>query len=268
MIRRLASPATPISPPFRPRGLKWCLALALLCLAAGGWFALADRAAARTCDAFDPNWGWHVPLYFGYYGIYLFGTWHPYMHGCYACLALAAACVAAWGFGLAELPFRRAAPHPAERNLVPRIDRPRKRMIRRVYITASAISLLLCAATIVAWAWSERLTRPIVWQQPNRFKILEVHLAPGGIFWSQKVGIERADYSCEFWKLVVLTLVIPLWPRVRALARWESRLRQTARQRRERLAALAQGLCHVCGYDLRASNERCPECGTPIAETT
>ena len=31
---------------------------------------------------------------------------------------------------------------------------------------------------------------------------------------------------------------------------------------------LRRGLCPACGYDLRASKEKCPECGTAIAQLT
>ena len=55
------------------------------------------------------------------------------------------------------------------------------------------------------------------------------------------------------WLLLLMSSALPLY--------WLLVLKRTRKRRR-------MGLCIACGYDLRASTGRCPECGTPVAPTT
>ena len=64
------------------------------------------------------------------------------------------------------------------------------------------------------------------------------------------VCTEVSGATVPFWPLLVLTGLFPLKCAVRAFHM----------RRRKRL-----GFCSVCGYDLRASPSRCPECGTLAA---
>lgn len=68
-----------------------------------------------------------------------------------------------------------------------------------------------------------------------------------GIFGGTEVKISYARFPC--WLATVAFGILPLlWIRTRA----------------RRLSQAGGGHCLCCGYDLRASKDRCPECGTPI----
>ena len=68
-----------------------------------------------------------------------------------------------------------------------------------------------------------------------------------------EVGAERTwGAAAPHWFVLLWTALLPS---SRAAA-WQRRRRRSRRLRR--------GLCERCGYDLRATPDRCPECGGPV----
>ena len=82
---------------------------------------------------------------------------------------------------------------------------------------------------------------PRQWAGFGYGKVIDRSLAPGfDMFYTIKLPL---------WIVAAVFLALPA-------GRTVSTLRQLRRR--------ARGLCPCCGYDLRASEGRCPECGTPI----
>ena len=63
---------------------------------------------------------------------------------------------------------------------------------------------------------------------------------------------------------VSYVLIFPYWSAVTLLAMPTALVILTVVRVRRRYWRLRHGYCADCGYDLRASPERCPECGTPV----
>jgi hypothetical protein len=152
-----------------------------------------------------------------------------------------------------------------------------RRVTPRLFANCAAASLLLCLVTLVAWV----ITR----ERPMFLTIAGVRVSPQfGQLWthretpyqpapagSQSRFLARRQFAfVRFLKTEVAVttpmgtvmsvssdLYVPLWMLAAAFAlppaAWAAR-RSLARRR-------PPGLCGSCGYDLRASPGRCPECG-------
>ena len=160
-------------------------------------------------------------------------------------------------------------------------------MRQRLFRILWALPLLLCLATAALWVRSYWRSDGYAWSESSQvytergelvFAIagpeFGFHVTPGfgsgdvqdpDDFWNPR---RKADHTwnallahgeefpglhmvvVRFWGVCVVT-AIPLAP---VLARYARHHRRAAR-----------GCCTKCGYDLRATNERCPECGTSFA---
>lgn len=142
-------------------------------------------------------------------------------------------------------------------------------MWRRLLNIATAGSVLLATAVVMLWArsyqnnwhgddftFSVRQRHRELLSQGGGLTLLEVDSTPW-FFSGPATGGKmvpryntRDVFGFPYW--LALAAMVPL-PLIRFIA-WR-RLRRR----------VANGLCLRCGYDLRASAGRCPECGSSIA---
>jgi hypothetical protein len=69
----------------------------------------------------------------------------------------------------------------------------------------------------------------------------------------ENVWVTNRSAWAAHWMVAAATAILPL---VVGCRRWRAT---------RRAARLRAGICPACGYDLRASPDRCPECGTVVA---
>jgi hypothetical protein len=122
-------------------------------------------------------------------------------------------------------------------------------MRRRLLTLGSALSLLLCVLAVVACIASNWF--------PWRFMFFRTPDWQLRLYAASEFGALRLTYVVE--GDLVTEVPLSWWVPVLSLGAIALTLQWIA----ARLAtSFRRGLCPRCGYDLRASPERCPECGT------
>ncbi len=142
----------------------------------------------------------------------------------------------------------------ADRGMMP----PVRRLARYTLNALTILSLLLCVATTIMWGWSFSPSKArkahhgiVLYEDAYHIKVVRrFQIASFGyINWTDHIPFRRLVVIGYGWPSVTFSL-LPVFYAFRHICH------------NKPLA----GHCRTCGYDLRASPERCPECGTGVEQ--
>jgi hypothetical protein len=132
----------------------------------------------------------------------------------------------------------------------------------RMFNTLTALSLLLCILAVISSMNTIDIDLSFPVPFPNsRFWPIEWHRGDGTMSW----GLSWARPHPQFyfyvvrWWAIWATSIMPAW--------WFLDRLQTMIKDRFQTSTRNRGYCHKCGYDLRATPDRCPECGSSPRST-
>jgi hypothetical protein len=142
------------------------------------------------------------------------------------------------------------------------------RMTRRLFTILSVLSLLSCVAVCAVWAANPFVTirdrklangahEQVSFGPDRSVRWMYLQEVPRNAWWKSQLPNYNGPVfhgtitrRVPYWWFIVATLPLPLL--------WLSN--QGWRYIR-RLQRRAEGRCPICAYDLRATPDRCPECG-------